>query len=129
MTRPAAGELSWVEANAQRVFLGAEDLNLSDTFERGDALSDRCLGVFVYAREWERGRAKGEVEDGLVGGVFSLRTSVARYTAQTALSDTGFIEVRAGSRGERETLVIDAAYVDARLADLAKNEDLSRYVL
>lgn len=32
-----------------------------------------------------------------------------------------------GRRGEE--LVIDAAYVDARLADLARNEDLARYVL
>ncbi len=32
-------------------------------------------------------------------------------------------------RGGREKLVVDAAYVDARLSDLAKNEDLARYVL
>ena len=35
----------------------------------------------------------------------------------------------AGNRGEAENIVIDAAYVDARLADLVRNEDLSRYVL
>src|SRR5262249_43436630 len=34
----------------------------------------------------------------------------------------------AGSRGGAEVL-IDAAYVDARLASLARNEDLARYVL
>ena len=34
----------------------------------------------------------------------------------------------AGKRGEG-TVTIDAAYVDARLADLAKNEDLARFVL
>ena len=28
-----------------------------------------------------------------------------------------------------ETLVIDAAYVDAQLADLADNQDLARYIL
>jgi len=34
----------------------------------------------------------------------------------------------AGKRGA-ETLVVDAAYVDARLKDLAQSEDLARYVL
>ncbi|MDH4190332.1 MAG: AAA family ATPase, partial [Betaproteobacteria bacterium] len=38
------------------------------------------------------------------------------------------ISFEAGRRGA-VTLAIDAAYVDARLADLAKNEDLARYVL
>ncbi len=38
------------------------------------------------------------------------------------------ISFDAGKRG-REQVVIDAAYVDARLAELAKNEDLARYVL
>jgi len=28
-----------------------------------------------------------------------------------------------------QTVVIDAAYVDARLAELSRNEDLSRYIL
>jgi ATP-dependent HslUV protease ATP-binding subunit HslU len=32
-------------------------------------------------------------------------------------------------RAGRQTLVVDAAYVDSRLADLARNEDLARYVL
>lgn len=34
----------------------------------------------------------------------------------------------AGNGGER-TLAIDAAYVEAKLAELARNEDLARYVL
>jgi ATP-dependent HslUV protease ATP-binding subunit HslU len=38
------------------------------------------------------------------------------------------ISFDAGNRGG-EKLNIDGAYVDARLAELAKNEDLSRYVL
>ncbi len=38
------------------------------------------------------------------------------------------ISFDAGKRGS-EQVVIDAAYVDARLAELAKNEDLARYVL
>jgi ATP-dependent HslUV protease ATP-binding subunit HslU len=32
-------------------------------------------------------------------------------------------------RAGRQALTIDASYVDARLADLARNEDLARYVL
>jgi ATP-dependent HslUV protease ATP-binding subunit HslU len=38
------------------------------------------------------------------------------------------ISFDAGKRGAGE-VTIDAAYVDARLADLAKNEDLARFVL
>jgi len=38
------------------------------------------------------------------------------------------ISFEAGKRGAEE-VVIDAAYVDARLAELSKNEDLARYVL
>ena len=32
-------------------------------------------------------------------------------------------------RHDAQSINVDAAYVDARLAELAKNEDLSRYVL
>jgi ATP-dependent HslUV protease ATP-binding subunit HslU len=38
------------------------------------------------------------------------------------------ISFDAGS-GQRRDLLVDAAYVDARLADLSRNEDLARYVL
>ena len=38
------------------------------------------------------------------------------------------ISFEAGRRGAA-TVTIDAAYVDARLAELARNEDLARYVL
>ena len=38
------------------------------------------------------------------------------------------ISFDAGTRGPAQ-VTIDAAYVDARLGELAKNEDLSRYVL
>jgi ATP-dependent HslUV protease ATP-binding subunit HslU len=34
----------------------------------------------------------------------------------------------AGKRGPA-TITVDAAYVDARLGELARNEDLARYVL
>jgi hypothetical protein len=33
------------------------------------------------------------------------------------------------SKGGLEMVAIDAGYVDSRLAELAQNEDLSRYVL
>jgi ATP-dependent HslUV protease ATP-binding subunit HslU len=33
------------------------------------------------------------------------------------------------TRLEGQTVTVDAAYVDARLADLSRNEDLSRYIL
>jgi ATP-dependent HslUV protease ATP-binding subunit HslU len=53
-------------------------------------------------------------------GARRLYTVMERLLEQIAF-DAG----RAGA----QTLTIDAAYVDARLADLARNEDLARYVL
>jgi ATP-dependent HslUV protease ATP-binding subunit HslU len=41
------------------------------------------------------------------------------------LDDVSFDATRLGG----QTVVVDAAYVDARLADLSRNEDLSRYIL
>ncbi len=38
-------------------------------------------------------------------------------------------EVSFDSGRTRQRLVVDAAYVDARLASLAQSEDLARYVL
>jgi ATP-dependent HslUV protease ATP-binding subunit HslU len=48
------------------------------------------------------------------------------YTVMEKLLEQ--VSFEAGS-GRHEKLVVDASYVDARLADLAKNEDLARYVL
>jgi len=48
------------------------------------------------------------------------------YTVMEKLLEQ--VSFEAGS-GRHERLLIDAAYVDTRLADLAKNEDLARYVL
>jgi ATP-dependent HslUV protease ATP-binding subunit HslU len=48
------------------------------------------------------------------------------YTVMERLLEE--ISFDAGS-GQKRELRIDAAYVDARLADLARNEDLARYVL
>ncbi len=48
------------------------------------------------------------------------------YTVMEKLLEE--IAFDAGSRA-RQRVLIDAAYVDARLADLARNEDLARYVL
>ena len=48
------------------------------------------------------------------------------YTVMERLLEE--VSFTAGSTGAR-SITIDAAYVDGRLAELARNEDLSRYVL
>jgi ATP-dependent HslUV protease ATP-binding subunit HslU len=48
------------------------------------------------------------------------------YTVMERLLEE--VSFDAGS-GQKREVKIDAAYVDARLADLARNEDLARYVL
>ncbi len=44
---------------------------------------------------------------------------------ETLLEEIAFL----GSGGENREFAVDAEYVDARLAELVKNEDLSRYIL
>jgi ATP-dependent HslUV protease ATP-binding subunit HslU len=48
------------------------------------------------------------------------------YTVMEKLLEE--VSFAGGSHGS-EAVTVDAKYVDARLAELAKNEDLSRYVL
>jgi ATP-dependent HslUV protease ATP-binding subunit HslU len=48
------------------------------------------------------------------------------YTVMEKLLEE--VSFEAGKRGA-ETIRVDAAYVDARLKDLAASEDLARYVL
>jgi ATP-dependent HslUV protease ATP-binding subunit HslU len=48
------------------------------------------------------------------------------YTVMERLLEE--ISFEAGS-GQRREIRVDAAYVEARLADLSRNEDLARYVL
>ncbi|MDP2810512.1 MAG: ATP-dependent protease ATPase subunit HslU [Rhodocyclaceae bacterium] len=57
-------------------------------------------------------------------GALALRDGTSASRAVNA----GDSASRAGERGG-ERLVIDGSYVDAKLGELAKNEDLSRYVL
>ena len=49
------------------------------------------------------------------------------YTVMERLLEE--VSFAAGNSSVEQTILIDAAYVDGRLSDLAKNEDLSRYVL
>ncbi len=49
------------------------------------------------------------------------------YTVMEKLLEE--VSFTAGSAGAGTTLMVDAAYVDMRLGELAQREDLSRYVL
>ena len=49
------------------------------------------------------------------------------YTVMEKLLEE--LSYAAGAAGAQDTLNVDAAYVEGRLAELAKREDLSRYVL
>ena len=63
------GEGLGVELGADGVFLGAEDLDLGDAADHGDALCNHGFGVLVDVGQGEDGRTQGEVENGLVGRV------------------------------------------------------------
>jgi ATP-dependent HslUV protease ATP-binding subunit HslU len=51
------------------------------------------------------------------------------YTVMERLLEEVSFSAGKGNSGNSEMLAIDAGYVDSRLAELAQNEDLSRYVL
>jgi ATP-dependent HslUV protease ATP-binding subunit HslU len=115
-----------------RVELGS--LSVQD-FERILTGTDACL-----TRQYEALLATDEVElsftpDGitrLAEIAYSVNEKTENigarrlYTVMERLLEE--ISFDAGS-GQRRELRVDAAYVDARLADLSRNEDLARYVL
>ena len=112
-----------------------DSLSVAD-FERILTQTDACLTMQYQALMATEGVTLRFMPDGIqrmaeVAWSVNERTENigARrlYTViERLLEDVSFV---AGNRGEAENIVIDAAYVDARLADLVRNEDLSRYVL
>ena len=112
-----------------------DSLSVAD-FERILTQTDACLTMQYLALMATEGVTLRFMPDGIqrmaeVAWSVNERTENigARrlYTViERLLEEVSFV---AGNRGEAENIVIDAAYVDARLADLVRNEDLSRYVL
>jgi ATP-dependent HslUV protease ATP-binding subunit HslU len=51
------------------------------------------------------------------------------YTVMEKLVEDVSFAAGSGASGGDNRVRVDAAYVDARLAELARNEDLARYVL
>ena len=112
-----------------------DSLSVAD-FERILTQTDACLTMQYQALMATEGVTLQFMPDGIqrmaeVAWSVNERTENigARrlYTViERLLEEMSFV---AGNRGEAENIVIDAAYVDARLADLVRNEDLSRYVL
>jgi len=104
-------------------------------FERILTATDACLTMQYQALMATEGVTLEFSEDGIrrlaqIAWSVNERTENigARrlYTVmERLLEDVSFT---AGT-GPAETIAIDAAYVDERLAELARNEDLSRYVL
>ena len=62
----AGGEGARIEADAHGVFLRAEDVDLRDAVNRGDALGEDGLGVFVDLGEGQGRRREREEEDGVL---------------------------------------------------------------
>jgi ATP-dependent HslUV protease ATP-binding subunit HslU len=111
-----------------------DSLSVQD-FEQILTGTDACL-----TRQYEALLATDDVRiDFAVGGIrrlaeiaYSVNEKTENigarrlYTVMERLLEE--ISFDAGS-GQRREIHIDAAYVDARLADLSRNEDLARYVL
>ena len=104
-------------------------------FERILTATDACL-VTQYVALLETEEVKLEFRPDAVKRIAEIAYSVnertenigARrlYTVMEKLLEA--VSFEAGKRGG-QTVVIDAAYVDARLKDLAASEDLARFVL
>jgi ATP-dependent HslUV protease ATP-binding subunit HslU len=112
-----------------------ESLSVAD-FERILTQTDACLTMQYQALMATEGVTLEYTPDGIrrlaeVAWSVNERTENigARrlYTVMERLLEE--ISFSAGSAGGVRSIVIDAAYVDERLTELARNEDLSRYVL
>ena len=112
-----------------------ESLSVGD-FERILTQTDACLTIQYQALMATEGLALEFIPDGIrrmaeVAWSVNERTENigARrlYTVIERLLEE--VSFSAGNAGQAKHVRIDAAYVDARLADLSQNEDLSRYVL
>ena len=112
-----------------------ESLSVGD-FERILTQTDACLTMQYQALMATEGLALEFIPDGIrrmaeVAWSVNERTENigARrlYTVIERLLEE--VSFSAGNAGQAKNVRIDAAYVDARLADLSQNEDLSRYVL
>ena len=110
-------------------------LSVSD-FERILTQTDACLTMQYQALMATEGVTLTFLPDGIrrlaeVAWSVNERTENigARrlYTVMERLLEE--VSFSAGNRDDKEAIEIDAAYVDARLMGLVKNEDLSRYVL
>ena len=112
-----------------------ESLSVGD-FERILTQTDACLTMQYQALMATEGLALEFIPDGIrrmaeVAWSVNERTENigARrlYTVIERLLEE--VSFSAGNAGQAKNVRIYAAYVDARLADLSQNEDLSRYVL
>jgi ATP-dependent HslUV protease ATP-binding subunit HslU len=112
-----------------------DSLSVSD-FERILTQTDACLTMQYQALLATEGVALEFLADGIkrlaeVAWSVNERTENigARrlYTVMERLLEE--VSFSAGSAGGARDIRIDAAYVDGRLTELARNEDLSRYVL
>jgi ATP-dependent HslUV protease ATP-binding subunit HslU len=111
-----------------------DSLSVAD-FERILTATDACLTKQYEALLATDGVALKFADDGIrrmAEIAFSVNEKTENigarrlYTVMERLLEE--VSFDAGNAGERQ-LHIDAAYVDAKLADLARNEDLARYVL
>lgn len=112
-----------------------ESLSVED-FERILTQTDACLTMQYRALMATEGLTLEFMPDGILRmaevawsvnerteniGARRLYTVIERLLEEVSFS--------AGNAGQATSVRIDAAYVDVRLADLSRNEDLSRYVL
>ena len=107
-----------------------------DDFERILTATDACLTrqyQALLATEGVQVEFTAEGIRRLAGIAFEVNERTENigarrlYTVMEKLLEE--LSFAAGTAGGEQTVRIDAAYVDTRLADLARNEDLSRYVL
>ena len=114
-----------------RVELAA--LSVED-FERILTATDACLTRAVPGAARHRGRELEFTPDGVrrlaeIAFAVNERTENIGARRLYTVMEKLLEEVSFDAGARRETVTIDAAYVDARLAELAESEDLARYVL
>ncbi len=94
--------LVWTRSTKRDDFNRADAATLGSNWTDLGPSSDWKLGV-------TNGQARVQIPDGLLGGFWDIRTSMARYNVATASADDGYVEVRAASNGDPFSVVSGAA--------------------
>lgn len=92
---------------------------IGDDFERDDGALGANWTDLGPSGDWklgiEDGRARVLIPDGVLGGFWTGRESIARYNAATAPANDCYVEARMATRGDAASLTVASGYYSSLL--------------